>query len=72
MKHTVTNVGLISIPFSDKYLQGHCTCDILYLMCIVMITIQSFRPRADGFGTTDVCDFVLLMKFVKLIVRKHF
>ena len=28
--------------------------------------------RADDFGTTNVCNFVFFMKFVKLIDRQHF
>ena len=41
-------------------------------MCILTITIHRFRPSADNFCTTNVCDFVLLSKFAKLIDCKHF
>ena len=70
MKHTVASVGLISIQQLIMYLQG--TVHVTYLTSILTITIHRSMPRADNFCTTNVCDFVLLAKFAKLIVRKHF
>ena len=71
MKHTVASVGLISTRYliADNVPLRHCTCDIPN----VYINYHNrFKPRADNFFTTNVCDFVLLAKLAKLIVRKHF
>ena len=70
VKHTVASVGLISFQQLTIYLQG--IVHVRYLTCIYYLTIHRLRLRADNFCTTDVCDFVLLAKFAKLIVHKHF
>ena len=70
VKHTVASVGLISFQQLSIYLQG--IVHVRYLTCILSITIHRLRPRADNICATNVCDFVLLAKFAKLIVRKHF
>ena len=49
----------------DKCLQGHCTCDMPNVYGNDH-NLQSFSPRADDFGTTNVCDFVLLAKFANI------
>ena len=70
VKHMVASVGLISFQQQTMYLQG--IVHVRDLTCILNITIHRLRPRADNFCTTNVCDFVLLAKFAKLIVCKHF
>ena len=70
VNHTVASVGLISFQQLTIYLQG--IVNVTYLKCIITITINRLRPKADNFCTTNVCDFLLLVKFAKLIVRKHF
>ena len=70
VKHTVASVGLSSFQELTIYLEGFV--HVTYLTCILTITMHRLWPRADNFCTTNVCDFVLLAKSAKLIVRKHF
>ena len=57
---------------ADNINTRHCTCDIPNVYINHHNTQAKGRPRADNFCTTDVWDFVLLAKFAKLIVHKHF
>ena len=72
MKHTVASVPgrLNYYSIGDNITTRHCTCDIPSVY--ITITIHRLRPRDDNFCATNVCVFILLAKFAKLIVRKHF
>ena len=68
MKHTVAS--RLNYSIGDNITTRHCTCDIPSVY--ITITIHRLRPRDDNFCATNVCVFILLAKFAKLIVCKHF
>ena len=74
MKHTVASVPgrLNYYSIGDNITTRHCTCDIPNMYIYNYHNTYRLRPRDDNFCATNVCDFVLLAKFAKLIVRKHF
>ena len=67
--------GLINdeAPMNNLLYTSKDFVNVMYQQCMVItITSQTCWFWADDFGITNVCDFVLLMRFMKLIILRHF